>query len=281
MIASTGTRRRAARRSGSWGVGLLLIAAGAAGSARTALADEPPPPSWAVMERDARVAFTHADDSEIQRIARSGNPRLVEKKTAMEVVQNLYQDVDVVYEGKFHQIEKQRMTLHYERGLTGWSIRGFAWGDVYEVTPGKYPPPPPPPSKDEIEQLVKDPGLADAHIPAEKIEKIEVGAKPTITWDYEKKPIAIFDYPVKVYVQDSVANPQAFPPVVWKTRYICDARASLSFNAGVWDVNSVECGGGPCTMGHSCPDLWKPGAKKPKAGRRRQAGAASAAGGSA
>src|SRR5207249_1283721 len=108
------------------------------------------PPAWSLMQRDAQAAFKNADDAEIQRISRVGEPRLVEKKTSVDVVQHLYQDVDVIYEGRFHQIESQRVTLHYERELTGWALRGFTWGDVAELRPGRYPPAPPPPAQGEI-----------------------------------------------------------------------------------------------------------------------------------
>jgi hypothetical protein len=60
--------------------------------------------------------------------------------------------------------------------------------------------------------------------------------------------------------------------VIWKTRYICDAHAELVFDRGIWDVREVSCDGAPCSVGKTCPDMWKPGAKKGaggKPGKRR------------
>jgi hypothetical protein len=245
---------------------LFAIAATGGGTARAQSY-----PIWSVMQRDAHQAFVNADDSPIQRVARVGEPRVVEKKTATEVVPHLYQDVDVIYEGKFHQLERQRMTLHYEKELGGWALRTFSWGEVVTVRPGVYPPAPPPPSTEEIEQLVRDQGVADAQIPADRIEKIVVKGKPSVSWEYEKHPVALFDYALDLYVQDSVQNPSANPPVVWKTRYVCSMNAQLAFDSGMWDLRDTDCGGEGCRLGTTCPDLWKPGARKPGAPATRAA----------
>src|SRR5262245_21540172 len=95
-----------------------------------AAAAPPAPPTWADMVRDAHRAFKGAHDWKIDRVARLGDPEITGRRTATEVIPEVYQDADIYYAAKFGQLEKQKITLHYEWNLGGWANVGFRWGPV-------------------------------------------------------------------------------------------------------------------------------------------------------
>src|SRR5262245_38083301 len=112
----------------------LLLLGGAAQAA-------PPPPAWEDMLADAKRVFgRQRDNAVLKKMVRAADPRFTSRRTATELVPEVWQDVDCIYQGKrFGQLERQTMTLHYERNLGGWSMVGYSWGEKETMRAGNMP----------------------------------------------------------------------------------------------------------------------------------------------
>jgi hypothetical protein len=252
------------------GLAAAAVLAVALGPSARAQEGDIPPPAWPMMEKDARSAFRTADDGKVLKVERVGTIEWTDRPTSIDVITVAFQSVDLTYEARFQQVEKQRIKLHYEWESGHWAMRGFQWGDAVIVRPGKYPPPPPAPTTEDVVELVREPGMQAWRVPPDHVEKVQVTGKPHLTWEGDK-PIAVFDVPVKVSVLDALHVPNANPPVVWKPRYLCNATAVISLERGVWNMRRVDagCGETACNLADRCVDSWKPGARTGQRKRRK------------
>src|SRR4051812_7829570 len=100
-------------------------------AAPSVAAAAPTPPPWDDMLHDAKGVFErHRSDSVLKKMIRSGEPKISSRRTAVQLVPTVFQDVECVYQTKkFGTIERQIMTLHYESSsLGGWAFVGYGWG---------------------------------------------------------------------------------------------------------------------------------------------------------
>lgn len=255
----------------------IAVSVLALGSEGAALAGAPAPPAWATMSADAKSAFARrSPDATVQRITRRGEPAISARRTAVDTVPTLFQDVAVQYEKrKFHEVEEQVMHLHYETSFGSWSFVGFQWGDVKVIRAGNYPPPPPAPTAQEITDAVKD-AMREWSVRAEHIEKVQVAGKTEFTW-LDDAPTASYEIPLKVSVLDKVNNGAVYGAQM-KPRFTCEFRAVFTMDdSSAWAVSETipDCATGNCSVNRLCKDSWTgagpsvPGGGK-KTGRKRK-----------
>ena len=235
---------------------LLVLAVGAAPASAA-----PKPPAWAEMLERAKGAFErHQEDVKLLKIVRAGEPRLSSRRTATELVPELFQDAEAVYETRrWHQVEKQKMTLHYESGLGGWTLVGFTWGDPEIVRPGKYPPAPPPPTAQEILDAVRS-GMAEWGVRADDVEKVTPSGGGASSW-LDDVPTAGYTVPVKIQVRDIVDRAAVYG-ARYKTRFVCDLKILLSLEDQVsWTMQGTvpDCADRGCKLARICKDTWAGG----------------------
>jgi hypothetical protein len=224
-----------------------------------------PPPEWSLMLRDARATFTREMGGKILRIVRVGEPEVTGRRTSVDVIPTIYQDVDVHYQAKFGQLEKQSITLHYEWNLGSWGFVGFQWGDMTVTKPGKYPPPPAPPTANELEDAVKE-ALKEWKVRTDHVESVKATGKPVFAW-LDDKPTPSYTFPVKALVEDVVDRTSVYQ-VQWKTRFVCTLKAQLVLHSDAWELESTDpdCAQRGCSVAKMCQDLWAGGGGK---GKRR------------
>jgi hypothetical protein len=227
------------------------------------------PPPWDDMLHDAKGVFErHRSDAILKKMVRAGEPKFSSRRTAVQLVPTVFQDVECLYQTKkFGQIERQIMTLHYEKsGLGGgWSFSGYSWADPETVREGKYPPKPAPPTEREIFDAVRT-GMREWNVRPEHIEKVTPSGKPTFSW-LDDVPTAGYQVKAKVSVRD-VVDRTALYGARYKTRFLCDLNVQLALEDGVtWTMQGTvpDCADQGCSLQRICKDTWGNGAS-PKGG---------------
>jgi|SRR5579871_2110794 len=222
-----------------------------------AMADPAPPP-WEDVLRDAKGIFErHREDATLRKIVRAGEPRSSQRRTAVQLVPVAYQDVDCLYQSKkFGAVEKVRMTLHYEHGMAGWTMAGYAWGDVTTVQPGRYPPKPQPPGAQEVLDAVRG-GLKEWRVRPNDVEQVTATGKAKFAW-LDDAPTAGYLLAVRVNVRDVVDRNAAYG-ARFKTRFVCDLKVQLALEDGVtWTMQGTvpDCADEGCSLQKQCRDTW-------------------------
>ncbi len=239
---------------------LAMVVLGAATAGAT-----PTPPPWEDMLHDAKGIFERQrEDVALKKLVRAGEPRVTSRRTAVQLVPAVYQDVDCVYQTKkFGAIEKQRMTLHYEHGSFGWTMAGYSWGDVTIVREGNYPPRPAPPSAQEVLDAVRG-GLREWKVRSTDIETVTPTGKAVFSW-LDDVPTAGYLVPVRVQVRDIVDRTASYG-ARYKTRFVCDLKVQLALEDQVsWTMQGTvpDCADEVCSLQRQCKDTWANGAGPP------------------
>jgi hypothetical protein len=229
----------------------LLLAGGAASAA-------PPPPPWEDMLADAKRVFARQrDNTVLKKMVRANDPRMSSRRTAVDLVPEVFQDVDCIYQGKrFGQLERETMTLHYERNLGGWTMVGYSWGERETMRAGKMPPQPPMPTDREILDAVRG-GMREWRVRSSDIEKVQVSGKPGFSW-LDDAPTAGYLVPVKVSVRDVVDRSAQYGART-QTRFLCDLRVQLALEDQVtWTMQGTvpDCAEAGCSLARLCKDTW-------------------------